>query len=1018
MQSIFDTCIPRDDVLQGALTEDVFAADLDAVVRGSAPAVYREPATFFANTYPTASLKTLVAEVFGRFRGEPASSPILRLETSFGGGKTHDLIALWHFAKDPAASRAAAAHAAVPWAVDGLSTAGVQVAALSGDKYGASDVAQHPDAITRTLWGEIGWQIGNYAAISADDQQRLAPSSSTLDKVFAGRPTLILLDELAAYLAGAQGLAVGAGTLADQTLRFFHLLLGYAASHDKLVVVYTLAESRDAYGAQTTSILQSVRDAKLISARDERVLTPVSEEETPQILKSRLFTAIDQSAGPEVAKAYAEAYRKASEQGAAIPSEALGVAYQRRIASADTAHPGAYPFHPELLATLYRKTASFANFQRTRGALRLLAAVVRSLWRDRSSPAYLIQSTDVDLAAPQIRNELTSRLDRARLTVAISADIWSQLGDAHAQKLDAEDWAPKGYPHFVQRVAQAIFLHSLVAGNAGAVGADLSEVLLATLWPGLSFDLVERALDQIDKGFWYADFDGRRYFFKEEPTLKKLIEDAASDVTTIAAKDAARQKIREVFGTGGTFEAVFFPAGPETVPDDDGKPRLVLLDFDQLSQLSGVSTIPNGIEDIFTYKGQTHEFRRYRNNLVALAAESGEVSNLVASAKKAMALARLSGDQTVRRQLNADQLRRLNEQKDTSELEYRVAITNAYRHLFYPSPAGLEHYPLAPQDTNTAKRQQQSVIRDQLVTLGQALVDSSEPPAPDYVWDKAWPAGSASEEVSTLDLTRTFREKPRLKMIFDVEPLKKTIQKGVDAGIWVYTDGTRVYRKGAALPTNVVAIGSNAELLTPARADQVYPPPAPTPLPTIQETERTTSTRTPTRGQTNGVDGATPQPQPQPRPAAEFSANGKPPAVFVNLRDQLRDAKVPAIRLLRIDLESAEDLRALGAALTALQAAAQSASAELWVTQTLEKPGEPHELCVNFAGPARYYQRIRTVTTSILDDVGGDHEFIAAGSVELAFEPPLALSDSALDRIAADLESYGTGEISILAEPS
>lgn len=69
LSSIFDTCTPRDEILAGDLSLDVFAAKLRLVVEGAAPQVYQNPQTFFANTFPTDGLKTLIAEVFGRLAG-------------------------------------------------------------------------------------------------------------------------------------------------------------------------------------------------------------------------------------------------------------------------------------------------------------------------------------------------------------------------------------------------------------------------------------------------------------------------------------------------------------------------------------------------------------------------------------------------------------------------------------------------------------------------------------------------------------------------------------------------------------------------------------------------------------------------------------------------------------------------------------------------------------------------------------------------------------------------------------
>ena len=92
MQSIFEGAAPRADVLSGELRDEVFAASLGAVVAGTAEVVYQDPTAFLANTFPTVGLKALLSEAFGRIVGHPAA-PVIRLETAFGGRKTHSLIA-------------------------------------------------------------------------------------------------------------------------------------------------------------------------------------------------------------------------------------------------------------------------------------------------------------------------------------------------------------------------------------------------------------------------------------------------------------------------------------------------------------------------------------------------------------------------------------------------------------------------------------------------------------------------------------------------------------------------------------------------------------------------------------------------------------------------------------------------------------------------------------------------------------------------------------------------------------
>jgi predicted AAA+ superfamily ATPase len=95
--TLFDHVEPRQEVLEGVLSDSIFAASLDEVVAGTAPDTYGDATAFFNGTYPSVGLRSLLDEVLGRLGGgRPDGSPVVRLETNLGGGKTHNLIALYH----------------------------------------------------------------------------------------------------------------------------------------------------------------------------------------------------------------------------------------------------------------------------------------------------------------------------------------------------------------------------------------------------------------------------------------------------------------------------------------------------------------------------------------------------------------------------------------------------------------------------------------------------------------------------------------------------------------------------------------------------------------------------------------------------------------------------------------------------------------------------------------------------------------------------------------------------------
>ena len=239
------TCTPRPEVLRGELKDEVFAAKLNAVVAGDADPVYQDPDRFFANTYATDGLRTLLRESLGRATGAaPTSSPVVRLETAFGGGKTHNLIALYH---------AATGHASAG-ALEGLvapelipAPGDLVVAGIVGTDLSSSDGLVHRDGTrTYTLWGELAYQLGGaegYEKARRSDEERAAPGTSLLDEVLGGRGAILMIDEIARYLEAAEAIPVGRSTLAEQTVAFLMALLDYAAGRDRVSVVFTLAAS-------------------------------------------------------------------------------------------------------------------------------------------------------------------------------------------------------------------------------------------------------------------------------------------------------------------------------------------------------------------------------------------------------------------------------------------------------------------------------------------------------------------------------------------------------------------------------------------------------------------------------------------------------------------------------------------------------------------------------------------------------------------------------------------------------
>jgi len=265
-----------------------------------------------------------------------------------------------------------------------------------------------------------------------------------------------MIDEVAEYLRKGRGVksASGGTMVAEQTVAFLMDLIKFAAESTKAVLVYTLADARDAFGKETEEFRQELIEVRSVSARQEHVLTPAAENEISAIVAHRLFGHIDKSVAQEIAGQFADYYARMIGQGVDLPARATRPEFRTEMALD-------YPFHPELLTTLNRKTSTIPNFQKTRGVLRLLAQVVRDLWRERPGDCYLIAPHHLGLADEGIASDLTSRLDRPAFKQVIEADITSPRAGtlSHAQDVD-RDWVDAGKPPYGQRVATTVFLHS------------------------------------------------------------------------------------------------------------------------------------------------------------------------------------------------------------------------------------------------------------------------------------------------------------------------------------------------------------------------------------------------------------------------------------------------------------------------------------------------------------------------------------------------------------------------------
>uniref|UniRef100_A0A7C1FSU8 DUF499 domain-containing protein n=1 Tax=Thermomicrobium roseum TaxID=500 RepID=A0A7C1FSU8_THERO len=948
MRTIFETCSPRPEVLRGELRDDLFAASLASVVLGTAEPVYGDPERFFSQTYPTRQLRTFLREALGRLTGsDPSANAVLLLETPFGGGKTHALIALYH------AARGAPAAATIVGEVPLPSPGTVAVAAVVGTDLDPTHGVRHHDVTTYTLWGELAYQLGGRSAYllveESDHRTKTAPGRVTLEQLVGERPVLILLDELARYLVVAEAVPspTGKGTLADQTIAFLHALLEFAAARRNVLVVLTLATSTDAFAEGT----ERLREALSVIARSARLLTPAEPEEIPAIVVHRLFERVDRAAAKETAQAYLEALRRWAEQEVALPPAVTMAEYAERIERS-------YPFHPELVHVLDTRVGSIPNFQRTRGALRLLARVVRRLWNRQPPQMWLIHPGDVDLGDPDVLEDLTNRLDRPAFKQVAEADIASRdpKAPAHAEVIDAH----RGGRRPAGRLATTIFLHSLAL--TGVVGIDPPSLLAATLRPDDQPDTLARVLDELRQHCWFlATNDQRdRYWFATEPQLQKIIDEERARVPVTQAKELVCERIETIFQRS-VLVPVFFPSDPAELGDDADQPKLAVLHFDAVTTTADEEAVPALVRTLFERAGQ-NSFRTHRNNVVFLVADREAVEPLVERARTLLAMERLLQSQNG--PLDEGKRQELRQRRDEEELQLRVAIMRAYRFLYYPQgDAAINSLPL--QREMLPVREQGTVVRNQTTVVEQRLRDLEKLrraeegkglPAPALVRQRAF---GNREYLSTLELRRAFAQYTGLPILADAaNALREIVRLGIRARVWVYYDAAadEAYDADSGREPSIRLADDTfvyvPEAATRAGLRLVRPvPPPPPPLPA----------RCPVCGEPVAQCRCSLEP-PRPEPTEEvISLDGTLGQVFKGLLDAVRDQQLEQLRDVTLRLETAEasEVRAFGLWVGQLRSLGQlQPELEASLTATLAQGGDLH---LTFTGLPDEYARYRNL---------------------------------------------------------
>jgi hypothetical protein len=526
-----------DDLKKGELSLSQFAADLYDVAMGEGTDLYRDRNKFFAFTYPTYSMRDLAKDVANRLAGKNDKA-VRQLELTYGGGKTHTLITLYHLFNDPDGLPD------LPAVRDFRATMGMKppetrVAVLAFDKIDLliGIKTRSPSGKVRILknpWSILAYQLGGDDALkvlndsSSIEERDAYPAEPVLKEVLAmpakeGKATLILLDEALMY---ARVKVAQDPAWRDNLINFFQCLTQAATKLPNCALIASLLATDPRKYDQLGKEL--IHDMSNVFRREkEEGVQPVSREDVAEILRRRFFQPDSISHSSPFRVQVVEALKGINE---------LDETTKKEGATAETRYFSNYPFHPDLTDVFYTKWTSLDGFQKTRGILRTFALALRDASKWDTSPLI-----DVGIFLSNPSKQGLSEAARELAGVAANEEFegprqeWAKIVEGELDKAKAIQAELPGLKHReMEKAVFTTFLHSQPIGRK-ARSHDIM-VMLGTTRP-MKLD-VRKGLIAWTQTSWFLDEEGgsvkgelpENWRLGTRPNLKHMHDDALGRV--------------------------------------------------------------------------------------------------------------------------------------------------------------------------------------------------------------------------------------------------------------------------------------------------------------------------------------------------------------------------------------------------------------------------------------------------------------------------------------------------------
>lgn len=540
MKPWFEIATPQSMIRSGHINESMYIADLLDITQGKALSAYQSPRLFFKQTYLTRGLCNLLSGVQKKLC-EGQGSSIIKLQTAFGGGKTHALIVIYHYIKHGDQLTAD---------LPDISQLNVKLVTIGGTHLNPIEGQEKRDVHVHTIWGDMAFQLGGlkgYNEFKTNDINRISPGKEKLKEFLSKHePLLILIDEIVEYVNKALGVSIYESNLGTQTLLFIQELTEALASLSRGLLIITLPiHQYEDYSEVTRKTLDQVNH---ILGRLETTETPIEREEIyPLVIKRLIEKVISKEERDKVIFEYIQIYRNKHNE---LPEKVKIQKYSKRMKDS-------YPFHPRLIDVLYDNWCTIPEFQGTRAILRILSRVLAQLWSSKKQ-IDLIFPSDIDFHNTALKNEFLQHLS-SQYTQIFTEEMLGPQSRAGILDQKNPEWN-----NLASKVSKSIFLSSF-AKNKDLKGINLSKLKLSLIRPSFQASLIPEIVHYVKKNLWYIHLQNGLYFFSHMPNLNQEIENM-KDLFNDSFEIHLRKEIKNHLGK--EIQTILWPNSSKEITDD------------------------------------------------------------------------------------------------------------------------------------------------------------------------------------------------------------------------------------------------------------------------------------------------------------------------------------------------------------------------------------------------------------------------------------------------------------------